>query len=510
MVYHSRVTDEESLALHLDPQRRKAVGAFFTPRSIVDRTIEAVSRFLPDEGPAMVVDPACGAGAFLVAAAERWSHARLFGAELDTTSANHCRRRVPLARVVEADSLTTDALDDALDDAARGGAGFELWLGNPPFNGTSPLLRDPAAWARACRWLPDELELKRGTSLREDYVFFLLKASKRLAGRLGALAFVTSATLLDTFSYAPVREALLDRLQLREVIDLGPGAFAGTRVHTCVTVWTNQRDAEPVLCAGRRFRPRGPTWALVPPREDAAALARDWRAAGAAALDALIPVSFPGLKTRFDELLVDEDAAQLEARVVAFCAATEAELPEFAERFGLGAPLVAKLVALKRSAPEVRFERQAVRRFHRYRGPLPMATPAFCYLDRRLIPRGDHRQRGGYDPHGHPVKLVFNQHELPLAAQVLTEPGCVTAYRHSRFAPLEVPEPLRIDPRSQKVDAAARLVPNLSPLGQRWAERLGSPQAVFEHIARQVRSAAFQELWAPAFGRAEAPLIAPP
>lgn len=499
------MTDEESLASHLSADRRRAAGAFFTPRPIVDRALEAVAPYLPDEGPAQVVDPACGAGAFLVAARERWPDARLVGAEIDPTSADHCRRRASGALIIEADALSTDALEGALVETP-----FELWLGNPPFNGTSPLLKDPAALEKASRWLPSELCLKRGTSLREDYVFFLFRSSMRLSKRHGALAFVTSSTLLDTFSYAPVRESLLKRLQLREVIDLGPGAFSGTRVSTCISVWTTRRDAEAPRSSGQRFRPTPPTWAFLPRRADATELDRAWRASGAIPLDALVPVSFPGLKTRFDELLVDDDAARLKERVEAFLSSGEAGLAGFMQRFGLEARLLPKLEALKRAAPSVPFLPDAVRRFHRYRGPLPMERPAFCYLDRRLIPRGDHRQRGDYDPHRHPVKLVFNRHELPLAAHLMTEPGCVTAYRHSRFAPLEVPEPLLCDPLAQRVAGAPRELPNLSPAGLAWVARLGSVQAVFEHIARHVMSRPFQELWAPAFGRSHSPLIAAP
>jgi hypothetical protein len=39
---------------------------------------------------------------------------------------------------------------------------------------------------------------------------------------------------------------------------------------------------------------------------------------------------------------------------------------------------------------------------------------------------------------------------------------------------------------------------------------LGSPRAVFQHIARHVMSAPFQELWAPAVGRSHSPMIATP
>lgn len=497
------MVDEEALSRHLNAAQRKQTGAFFTPRLLVDRVFDAVAPKLPRDGPVTLIDPACGAGAFLVAAHERWPSARLLGAELDATSASVARTRVPSATIVEGDVLTTSVLDDALPNE-----GFELWVGNPPYNGTSPLLRDKDAWRRACAWLP--LDLPRGTSLREDYVFFLLRASLRLTKRPGALAFITSATLLDAFNYAPVREALLGRLSLHEVIDLGPGAFSGTRVHTCITVWsTPSTSAAAVHFEGEAFTPRGPAWCLRPASTEADELDARWRASGAT-ISQLVPVSFPGLKTRFDELLVDDDADALFERVSAFLACEPAQLGAFAQTFGLAASLLPKLRAVKASSEGLRAQRASVRPFLRYRGPLPMQASGFCYLERALIPRGDHRLRGEYDPHQHPAKLVFNQHELPLAAQLIDLPGCVTAYRHSRFAPLVVPKSLLDHPKTSRVSATDALVPNLSPLGLEWAERLGSTRAVFEHLAAHLMSSPFQQVWAPAFGRMREPLLAEP
>jgi hypothetical protein len=56
----------------------------------------------------------------------------------------------------------------------------------------------------------------------------------------------------------------------------------------------------------------------------------------------------------------------------------------------------------------------------------------------------------------------------------------------------------------------APVAPNLTPLGLAWANTLGSPRAVFEHVAAHVRSDAFQNVWAPAFGRSQSPLITAP
>ena len=483
--------DEEALTSHVSAAERKVRGAFFTPRALVERVVHAIESHVPPKKPLRIIDPACGAGAFLTVAAEKWPHAELFGLELNQESARLCRERVPRAKVMVADALGKEVLP-----AADGV--FELWLGNPPYNGTSPLLQSKSAWATACAWMPEHLKLPKGTSLREDYVFFLLKASLRLQERAGALAFITSATLLDAYAYAPVREALLSRMRLREVIELPRGTFEGTRVLPCVTVWTTPLSSQRVKVGPKTFAPSGPDWRFKRPDTEAQQLEDEWRAKGEALMD-LVPVSFAGLKTRFDELLVDDDREALEARVAAFIEAKK--VSAFAKKFGLTKFLI-KLEQLKEHGPAARFDAKLVRPFLRYRGPNPRGANAWCYVDRHLIPRGDHRLRGEFDPHASKLKLVFNLHELPLAAHVIDEPGCVTMYRHSRFAPALVPRALILEPGAQRFDADD-LVPNLSERGKQF----GSTRAVFEQVAKHLNSKAFQNVWAPAFGTTRTPVI---
>jgi hypothetical protein len=228
-----------------------------------------------------------------------------------------------------------------------------------------------------------------------------------------------------------------------------------------------------------------------------------WRASGEP-LDVLVPVHCTGLKTRFDELLVDDDPQTLIARLDAFLRARD--LGSFARTHGLPAALVPKLQALRRtSGLPSRADPGAVRPFHRWAGArgLPEGSPACCYLDRRLIPRGDHRLVGAFDPHAGDCKLVFNLRELPLSAALVEAPGCIPAHRHTRFAPLLVPERVRRDGSraGRSGMPLGPLVPNLSPAGLAWAERLGGPREAFRRIAAFIRSPEVQGVWAPGFGR---------
>lgn len=500
--------DEERLVHQFPGLDRKAVGAFFTPAPLVERTLALALAHL-GEGPLTVVDPACGAGAFLAAAARLRPEARLCGLELDPEVARVCQARVPGADVRAGDALR-GGLEPLL--AATPPEHRELWVGNPPYNGTSPVLKDASVYARLRALLP--LALPPGTSLRDDFAFFLLVAAHRLMSRPGVLAFITPATLLDAFLYAPLRQCLLGTLALREVVDLGPGVFRGTQVRTCITVWSSLPGARAAPRFERQgtdfqdFTPVAPEWRLVHTAPEAEALDARWRAEGEP-LTTLVPVSLPGVKTRFDELLVDAAPERLLARLRAFAAAREEALPDFARAHGLVETLLPKLRALK-AGPPLEVNPGHVRPFFRYggarhRGTVPPEARAYCYLDRRLIPRGDHRLRGPYDPHLGAVKLLFNVRELPLSAALLEEEGCVHDHRHARFAPLYVPQRLRDEGLviTRSVSTLAELgplVPNLSPRGQAWAESLGGPLPAFRALVNFLNGPEVQGVWAPAFG----------
>jgi hypothetical protein len=459
--------DEQALAGRLSVAERKRLGAYFTPLELVDRVLDAVARHLPRR-PLAFVDPACGAGAFLVRAAERFGAAELYGLELDQGSLALARPRLPTASLQRGDALAEGVIEALL---APSTASCEVWVGNPPYHGTSEVLREPERW----RQLVADVPQLKGQSLREDYAFFLLRAVERLRRRSGVLAFVTSATLLDSWAHTPLRKLLTEHLALREVHPLGRGMFRDTRVSTCFTVFTTKD-------LGEGLAPAPPEYLF---REvDARAAEIDGRGVR---LSKLVPISLPGLKTRFDELLVDDDRERLVDRLQRFCAGKRIEVPTQCRP---------KLRAL----PKVEFDARHVRRFLH-----PNGRRAWCYVDRHLIPRGDHRFQGEWDPHACDVKLVFNHFELPLHAQVLDEPGCVTAYRHSRFAPLYVPKRVL-----DEGVAVARRERDLGPLVPNLSIPSEDPRSTFEAIANFIDGTPIQQIWAPVFGTSrDLPIVLP-
>jgi hypothetical protein len=217
--------------------------------------------------------------------------------------------------------------------------------------------------------------------------------------------------------------------------------------------------------------------------------------------------SQPGLKTRFEQLLVAADRATLERRMRAFFEA--ADEAGFTAAWPLPASCGAKLTALFSARAATRFDPARIRPFARVAGrphrfKIPASAMAFAYVDPALIPRGDHRFLGRFDPHQAGPKLVFNVREVPLYASVLEGPVCVHDYRHSRFAALHVPEALvRGELRRLRASPGPADTLNLRPRWATAARLFQQPGDLLHYVAGVVNSRVVQEDFAPWVGATE-------
>src|SRR5690606_32208159 len=110
--------------------RKAALGDFQTPRALADRVCAMLRR--RGLRPATVVEPTCGLGTFLLAAAEAFPGARLCGHELDPAHAREARAR--LAAIGRRDVVRRgDFFATAWADELRRWEPPVLVLGNPPW-----------------------------------------------------------------------------------------------------------------------------------------------------------------------------------------------------------------------------------------------------------------------------------------------------------------------------------------------------------------------------------------
>lgn len=240
----------------MDRQRRRELGAWYTPPALVDAVVDAVVDGWRPAGrdPVRVLDPACGDGRFLLAVHQRLAtrgvRAQLIGVDLDASAIGHA-------------TSSLDGLDpllvhgDALKGALAGVGPVDLVVGNPPF--LTPL---------AARNTSVAASSPAGAPYADAATQFLAAAWERLepGGRLG---FVLPQSVLANRDAAVARGALATTGALRWFW-WSPQPVFEASVHTCALV--AERGAPPAAVqrvVGPAFEPTaasaapGTTWSRL-------------------------------------------------------------------------------------------------------------------------------------------------------------------------------------------------------------------------------------------------------
>jgi adenine-specific DNA-methyltransferase len=267
---------------------RRAAGIYYTPAHIVDYVLEnTVTRALAEPGRRplpLVLDPACGAGAFLLPAYRMLAGARphaalrsLYGVDRDPYAVAAARLALLLAvrecqldapadpsellasisrRVVWGNALfapgdvagSADGLDwhSTFPDVFDAG-GFDVVVGNPPYLN---LKRGALGRAEKAR-LAQHYRSARG---QYDAFGLFVERTLGLLAPGGRQALVVPRPLLAAESYAPVRRLMLDQ-QIEVVADAG-APFATAAVEAAVVVVCRQRSGSAAVRL-ERLQPGG-------------------------------------------------------------------------------------------------------------------------------------------------------------------------------------------------------------------------------------------------------------
>ncbi|CAN5375073.1 hypothetical protein BH09ACT12_BH09ACT12_30600 [soil metagenome] len=239
-------------------EERQQTGTFYTPAALVawvlDRALPAGGGNPPSR--TSVLDPACGAGHFLVAAARRLiarglsadvAVALVHGVDLDPVAVAITRLRLRvLAPGVDPDVRVGDGLD------VHPGAPYDAVVGNPPFLGQLRTRTATTAPARAAR--------PTGLGAYTDTSAVFLRHCLGLVGPGGTVALVQPLSLLAARDAAPVRAAVADAGAVTDFWSSLEPVFLGTAVLTCVPVITVGAAQGPVATW------HGPSFAVAEPQ----------------------------------------------------------------------------------------------------------------------------------------------------------------------------------------------------------------------------------------------------
>lgn len=218
-------TPETQLERVNSREQRYKLGQFFTPYPIAELMADAVREI----EPATVLDPGVGGGILLRTIGEG---PKLFGLDVDAGAVELAAASLP----GEHELAVGDFLDSSRWPLSH--ATFDAVVANPPYVRHHNLSAEHKQLARR---YSAEFGLKV-SSLSGSYVYFFLEALLRL-NEGGRLVFVTPAEFLDVRYGQAVKEALLDRCEIDEilVLEMDELAFEGVLTTSAITVATRRK-----------------------------------------------------------------------------------------------------------------------------------------------------------------------------------------------------------------------------------------------------------------------------
>ncbi|MEY3141633.1 MAG: hypothetical protein RLY21_126 [Planctomycetota bacterium] len=245
--------------------RRKEQGSHYTPPALVGWILDRA--MTGGTVPARVLDPACGAGNFLVAFAERgiargipveeMLAQRVFGIDIDATAVKLCRAlliallpastptaaRARVEAALRRHVVVGDALERSIAEIT-GLDAFDLVVGNPPFLNQLEVATT-ASRARAARIRERSEGIVSGYA--DLSAAFLLEACRHTAPG-GSVGFVMPQSFLAAADTSAMRAWIAGNTQIRALWTADEMIFedAGVRVCALVAECAGASGARPI------------------------------------------------------------------------------------------------------------------------------------------------------------------------------------------------------------------------------------------------------------------------
>ena len=252
-----RVKDEYFKNVHRIPKmlgiEQKNFGAYYTDESIVEYVINKIK---PNRN-ACILDPACGCGSFIIPLylldnKKKKPPIRLYGVDIDnkairftinllTEFSKDLTREDIGNYIMLGDFLTSpdtlqsysESWNTKLSDISKKG-GFDIIVGNPPFNIEDISLKKP--------FFKEQIHRELATKSKNMPIYFILR-SLELLKPSGVIAFVLPKTLLYVAKYREFRMYLLHNYKLIRITEIGL-KFKGVRGEQIIIFIKNERPKE--------------------------------------------------------------------------------------------------------------------------------------------------------------------------------------------------------------------------------------------------------------------------
>jgi len=231
-------------------ERRKALGQYFTPTSVIDFALDALQWLSAPQGlsPARrrVIDPSCGDGGFLCRALDKGyvTPANALGLDRDPELADAWTAMGWGGPEGPHVGIGDGLLSDAVGSQQVACDSFDWVVGNPPYAGEGLKAADDEQMAQICRryelYRARHRDLAPGRPLPRTIPVEVLFVERfvRLCRPGGHIAVVLPEGLFANSRWGFVREWLLGQASPRAVVGLPRRAFgrAGITAKTCLAI----------------------------------------------------------------------------------------------------------------------------------------------------------------------------------------------------------------------------------------------------------------------------------
>jgi adenine-specific DNA-methyltransferase len=253
--------------LALPSAHRAAQGIFYTPSALVGRLLHKAEAAGHDWAKERAIDPACGAGAFLVLAAERMASAlpdadpaillasiasRLRGWEIDPIAAWLAQLAVEAAVLpqVIASGRRLRQVVEVTDALAKFAASRERWglvMGNPPFGKVKDTPQLRARFRRSLHGHPNL------------YGMFIDAACHLARPDGGMIAFLTPASFLAGHYFRKLRRLLREQASpvSLDLVESRADVFDDVLQEVALSVFRRGRSTPTPACAVVHVLPSG-------------------------------------------------------------------------------------------------------------------------------------------------------------------------------------------------------------------------------------------------------------
>ncbi len=274
------------MAISTKELSKKDLGQYFTPAAVVDFALDMARAIVgPRLGKtARLLDPACGAGAFLLAALDKdiGSPASVFGTDIDPAVKTEWELNglsIVLGRNLYLQNGLYDPEDGRISEKFSGKQ-FDLVIGNPPYGGIGVQgVEEDKRLLNALKtyelWRPEAVgnndgqrnlfgvdildRIRRLTSKEVERLerfpieVLFLERFVRLAKTGGVVAIVIPDGILANIKFNYVRNWLAERCSVIAIISLPRGTFKGTGTTAKTSLLFLKKDGKRVAPGKKVF-----------------------------------------------------------------------------------------------------------------------------------------------------------------------------------------------------------------------------------------------------------------